>query len=119
MDYFFVWHSFRFPFCTYSFSKNKEIVVSFSLSLLFLIVRQQWKQVETCKTDSSQYYLVWDENLQAFKLDRPQMKLFLFYKKELTLSVIELAIVLLHAGQDGQAVHRGAGDTGGYTVLQR
>ena len=113
MDYFFVWHSFRFPFCTYSFSKNKEIVVSFSLSLLFLIVRQQWKQVETCKTDSSQYYLVWDEKLQATD------EVILFYKKELTLSVIELAIVLLHAGQDGQAVHRGAGDTGGYTVLQR
>ena len=38
--------------------------------------------------------------------------------KELTLSVIELAIVLLYAGEDGQAVDGCAGHAGSHTVLE-
>jgi hypothetical protein len=38
--------------------------------------------------------------------------------KELTLSVIELAIVLLYAGEDGQGVDGGAGHAGSHTVLE-
>ena len=38
--------------------------------------------------------------------------------KKLTLSVIELAIVLLYAGEDGQAVDGCAGHAGSHTVLE-
>ena len=38
--------------------------------------------------------------------------------KELTLSVIELAIVLLYAGEDGQGVDGGAGHAGSHAVLE-
>ena len=38
--------------------------------------------------------------------------------KKLTLSVIEPAIVLLYAGEDGQGVDGGAGHAGSHTVLE-